>query len=71
MLSPERLRAQGFFDPAAVTRLIDTHVARRDDLSRQIWGLLMFSLWHERYLAGTAPEAGRPQTAHGELRTRS
>ena len=23
MLSPERLRAQGFFDPAAVTRLID------------------------------------------------
>src|SRR6185503_19827400 len=35
MLSPGRVRAQGFFDPAAVTRLIDTHVARREDLSRQ------------------------------------
>jgi asparagine synthase (glutamine-hydrolysing) len=51
MLAPGRLRAQGFFEPAAVARLIDAHVARREDLSRQIWGLLMFSLWHERYLA--------------------
>jgi asparagine synthase (glutamine-hydrolysing) len=51
MLSPDRMRAQGFFDPAAVTRLLDAHVARREDLSRQLWGLLMFSLWHERWLA--------------------
>ena len=57
MLSPDRLRAQGFFDPLAVTRLIDAHVARREDLSRQIWGLLMFSLWHERYLTQVPTEA--------------
>jgi asparagine synthase (glutamine-hydrolysing) len=64
MLSPDRLRAQGFFDPAAVTRLIDAHVARREDLSRQIWGLLMFSLWHEHYLEA----GGERRTANGELR---
>jgi len=58
MLSPDRLRAQGFFDPGAVTRLIDAHVARREDLSRQIWGLLMFSLWHERYLAQVPAASG-------------
>jgi len=58
MLSPDRLRAQGFFDPLAVTRLIDAHVARREDLSRQIWGLLMFSLWHERYLAQVPAPSG-------------
>ena len=57
VLSPERVRAQGFFDPGAVTRLIDTHVARRDDLSRQIWGLLMFSLWHDRYGVKVTTEA--------------
>jgi len=57
VLSPQRVGAQGFFDPAAVTRLIDTHVARREDLSRQIWGLLMFSLWHERYLTQVPTEA--------------
>ena len=60
MLAPDRLRAQGFFDPGAVTRLLDAHVARREDLSRQIWGLLMFSLWHERYMA----QASTPQSAN-------
>jgi asparagine synthase (glutamine-hydrolysing) len=45
LLSPERTRAQGYFEPATVTRLLDDHVARREDLSRQLWGLMSFSLW--------------------------
>jgi asparagine synthase (glutamine-hydrolysing) len=49
-LSSERLRAQGFFRPEAVTRLVDAHVAGREDLSRQLWGLLAFTLWHERHV---------------------
>ncbi len=46
-LAPERVRAQGVFDPAAVQRVLDTHVSRREDLSRQLWGLISFSLWYE------------------------
>jgi len=49
-LSPETLRRQGFFRPEVVTRLIDEHVARREDRSRQLWGLLTFTLWHERHV---------------------
>ncbi len=49
-LAPERLRRQGFFRPEAVARLIDRHVAGKDDLSRQLWGLLAFTLWHERHV---------------------
>jgi asparagine synthase (glutamine-hydrolysing) len=49
VLSPEALARQGFFDPATVSALIATHVSRRDDLSRQLWGLLAFALWFERY----------------------
>ena len=49
VLSPEAMRRQGYFRPDAVTRLLDTHVAGREDLSRQLWGLLTFSLWWERY----------------------
>ena len=49
-LSAETLRRQGFFAPAAVTRLLDDHVAGREDLSRQLWGLLAFTLWHERHV---------------------
>jgi asparagine synthase (glutamine-hydrolysing) len=49
-LSPERLRRQGFFHPEAAARLLDDHVAGREDLSRQLWGLLAFTLWHEHHV---------------------
>ena len=51
-LSAGTLERQGFFRPEAVARLIDLHVARREDLSRQLWGLLAFTLWHERHVEG-------------------
>ena len=35
--------------PRAVGRLLDRHVAGEEDLSRPLWGLLSFSLWHERW----------------------
>jgi asparagine synthase (glutamine-hydrolysing) len=49
-LSAETLRRQGFFRPEAVTALLDRHVAGKEDLSRQLWGLLAFTLWHERHV---------------------
>jgi asparagine synthase (glutamine-hydrolysing) len=49
-LSAETLRRQGFFRPEAVTALVDRHVAGKEDLSRQLWGLLAFTLWHERHV---------------------
>jgi asparagine synthase (glutamine-hydrolysing) len=49
-LSPEGLRRQGFFRPEAVTALLDRHVAAREDLSRQLWGLLAFTLWHQHHV---------------------
>ncbi len=50
LLAPTRIRDQGFFEPAAVTELLDAHVARREDYSRQLWGLMSFSLWAEQTL---------------------
>jgi asparagine synthase (glutamine-hydrolysing) len=47
LLAPERTRSEGYFEPQAVTRLLDEHVARRADNSRQLWGLMCFSLWVE------------------------
>ena len=51
-LAPGVLRRQGYFDPAAVARVLDEHVAGRRDNSRQLWGLLAFTLWHERHVEG-------------------
>ena len=48
VLSVDNIRRQGFFRPEAVTRVLDDHVRGREDLSRQLWGLLAFTLWHEQ-----------------------
>ena len=56
-LSDSTIRRQGFFRPEAVQRLIDAHVAGREDLSRQLWGLLAFTLWHEHHVEGIRRDA--------------
>ena len=57
VLSRDTLARQGFFRADAVTALIDRHVARREDLSRQLWGLLAFTLWFDRYGVGAENRA--------------
>jgi len=54
-LSAETLGRQGFFQPEPVTRLLDEHVAGREDWSRQLWGLLAFTLWYERQVEQEPP----------------
>jgi asparagine synthase (glutamine-hydrolysing) len=49
VLSPDAMRRQGVFEPAAVTKVLDDHVGGREDYSRQLWGLMSFSLWHDRW----------------------
>jgi asparagine synthase (glutamine-hydrolysing) len=54
LLAPARVREQGFFAPAAVTSLLEHHVARREDLSRPLWALIAFGLWHDAHAGGPA-----------------
>jgi asparagine synthase (glutamine-hydrolysing) len=54
-LSPATLRSQGFFAPEPVSRLLDEHVAGAQDWSRQLWGLLSFTLWYERHVERDPP----------------
>lgn len=56
ILSRSRLLRQGLFDPVAVQRLVDEHVARRVDHSRAIWTLLVLSVWQDEVL-DARPEA--------------
>ena len=48
-LSAETLSRQGWLDPGTVTGLLDDHCSGREDLSRQLWGLIAFTLWFDRY----------------------
>ena len=56
-LSPETLRRQGYLQPEVVTRLLEEHASGREDLSRQLWGVLAFTLWHERHVEGVRRDA--------------
>jgi asparagine synthase (glutamine-hydrolysing) len=61
VLAPERLRRQGVFAPSAVAAVLDAHVSGRMDLSRQLWGLMCFSLWQDHAVAAR----NRPVAAAG------
>ncbi len=49
VLAPATLERQGCLDPATVAPLLDRHCSGQEDLSRQLWGLMAFTLWFDRY----------------------
>ncbi|MGD9736941.1 MAG: asparagine synthase (glutamine-hydrolyzing) [Solirubrobacterales bacterium] len=48
VLAAPNLERQGFLDPAVVAAILDRHCSGREDLSRQLWGLMSLTLWGER-----------------------
>jgi asparagine synthase (glutamine-hydrolysing) len=58
------LRQHGLFEPAFVGRMLDEHEASRRNWSREIFALLVFQLWYDRWVAGgPAPEAAPARRA--------
>jgi asparagine synthase (glutamine-hydrolysing) len=53
MLSEERLKKQGIFNPSAVQRLVADHFARRVDNRKKLWNLIIFQLWWDSFGAGS------------------
>src|SRR5215218_8575077 len=51
VLSADALRAGGVFEPRTVARVLERHASGREDLSRQLWGLMAFTLWLRRSAA--------------------
>ncbi len=45
LLDPERLRRQGYFDVAVITRKWNEHLSGRRNWSAQLWIVLMFEAW--------------------------
>jgi asparagine synthase (glutamine-hydrolysing) len=50
LLSPERIRRTGLFNPAYVTRLLDEHERGVANHRKLLWTLLMFELWQESFI---------------------
>jgi len=50
-LSAEKLKREGFFDPTYVQRLMKEHADGTRDHRKLLWTLLVFELWHEKYVS--------------------
>jgi asparagine synthase (glutamine-hydrolysing) len=50
LLSPERVRARGLFNPDEVTRLIDSHVSGRENHAHTLFPLMVFERWCDAHL---------------------
>jgi asparagine synthase (glutamine-hydrolysing) len=50
LLSPERVRRAGVFNPDYVSKLQDEHERGVANHRKQLWTLLMFELWHESFI---------------------
>lgn len=51
LLSPERIVRRGFFSPAEVARMIDSHVAGRANYAHQLFSLMVLERWAD-HVAG-------------------
>jgi asparagine synthase (glutamine-hydrolysing) len=50
LLSPDRVRKAGVFNPEYVTKLQDEHERGVANHRKLLWTLLMFELWHESFV---------------------
>jgi asparagine synthase (glutamine-hydrolysing) len=53
LLSPERVSRRGLFNPAEVTRLVDAHVAGRENHAHTLFPLMVFERWCSAHLDST------------------
>lgn len=49
LLSPEALK-RGYFRPEAVRLLVEEHISGKRDHGHQLWALLTFEAWHQRFI---------------------
>ena len=49
LLSPDRIRREGFLNPEYVTTLLQDHLVNKKDNRKQLWTLLIWELWVNRY----------------------
>lgn len=50
LLAESRLRSQGFFNVAYVSRLVDEHLRGVENHSHKLWALMVFESWYQAYM---------------------
>jgi asparagine synthase (glutamine-hydrolysing) len=51
VLSPARIKREGFFNPSYIESLKTEHLNGNANHSHQLWSLMVFEMWRETYLS--------------------
>ncbi len=49
-LHKDRVERQGLFDPRIISDMVSNHMSGRQDTSWQLWNLIVFEHWYEKYI---------------------
>ena len=49
-LGEKRIREEGLFNFGPIQRMMEAHIAGRENYSHELWALLVFEIWKENYL---------------------
>jgi asparagine synthase (glutamine-hydrolysing) len=49
-LQEDRIKDQGVFDPRIIRDMVSNHMSGRQDTSWQLWNLIVFEHWYEKYI---------------------
>jgi len=63
LIGSERFGGRGIFQPAAIHRLLDEHVAGTASWQYQLWNVVMLELWFRAFI-DARPQAARDVTAN-------
>jgi asparagine synthase (glutamine-hydrolysing) len=50
LLAADRIRREGFFDAAYISRLVDEHLRSVANHSHKLWALMVFESWYQTYM---------------------
>ncbi len=53
-LSPDRLKKQGLLSPAVYEKVVRPHMGGERDYTEQLWTLVMFQRWYDRFIESAA-----------------
>lgn len=52
VLSPERIKKDGFFEANYVSKLTAEHLQNKENHSHRLWAMMVFGIWQDIYLRG-------------------
>lgn len=69
VLSPDKVKREGFFEPTFVEQLKEEHLTGKENHSHRLWAMMVFGIWQDIYLRRTNGSSKKTVQTSDELAT--